>query len=418
MGQMFTFQGKQYDSDEYRVVYDGGEQRLVEKNSEQDKDFNSSKIDTSHRTPDDVEDSEGWKKSVNAERWNKFKQGAGNTLQGASRAAAYAGAATAKAQGINDPQAGHYAQQAALSEAQAAKMRADEQLARQEAYRNSGDRALTESAKMAEASSAANIRNNQKAMSAEMGGAAATMSAQKNANVDPMQNAMAHKQQGYNRQDTATQLGQQAATYQSGAEAQRANATESGELTKQNAVDNAEKKRAAQAQAEQNAEEWELYRRKTESEIAKNEGEAAQTQAAAENTTQQTQEAQTKAAEAAPDSMQAYANSIDDMIKRGVKVGYESNLGDYWAAMFARDSGARQSSYQKLQAIVDYLGGKDSTRALSLKNTIENSLKKNGIADTSPYMDYINSIVSDERMKNILSPAGRTLLHLYKGRTR
>ena len=133
---------------------------------------------------------------------------------------AFTNAATA--QSINDPQTGHYNRQAALSEAQAAKTRADEQLARQEAYRNTGDRALTESAKIAEASSAANIRNNQKAMSAEMGGAAATMAAAKNAAVDPMQNAMALKQAGYNRQDRATQLAQTATSNQTAAEGQRA----------------------------------------------------------------------------------------------------------------------------------------------------------------------------------------------------
>ena len=168
---------------------------------------------------------------------------------------AFTNAATA--QGINDPQTGHYNRQAALSEAQAAKTRADEQLARQEAYRNTGDRALTESAKIAEASSAANIRNNQKAMSAEMGGAAATMAAAKNAAVDPMQNAMALKQAGYNRQDRATQLAQTATSNQTAAEGQRAQATQSLELAKQQVQRNAQADRVAKADEEQRAAELE-----------------------------------------------------------------------------------------------------------------------------------------------------------------
>ena len=168
---------------------------------------------------------------------------------------AFTNAATA--QGINDPQTGHYNRQAALSEAQAAKTRADEQLARQEAYRNTGDRALTESAKIAEASSAANIRNNQKAMSAEMGGAAATMAAAKNAAVDPMQNAMALKQAGYNRQDRATQLAQTATSNQTAAEGQRAQATQSLELAKQQVQRNAQADRVAKANEEQSAAELE-----------------------------------------------------------------------------------------------------------------------------------------------------------------
>lgn len=168
---------------------------------------------------------------------------------------AFTNAATA--QGINDPQTGHYNRQAALSEAQAAKARADEQLARQEAYRNTGDRALTESAKIAEASSAANIRNNQKAMSAEMGGAAATMAAAKNAAVDPMQNAMTLKQAGYNRQDRATQLAQTATSNQTAAEGQRAQATQSLELAKQQVQRNAQADRVAKADEEQRAAELE-----------------------------------------------------------------------------------------------------------------------------------------------------------------
>ena len=168
---------------------------------------------------------------------------------------AFTNAATA--QGINDPQTGHYNRQAALSEAQAAKTRADEQLARQEAYRNTGDRALTESAKIAEASSAANIRNIQKAMSAEMGGAAATMAAANNAAVDPMQNAMALKQAGYNRQDRATQLAQTATSNQTAAEGQRAQATQSLELAKQQVQRNAQADRVAKADEEQRAAELE-----------------------------------------------------------------------------------------------------------------------------------------------------------------
>ena len=206
---------------------------------------------------------------------------------------AFTNAATA--QGINDPQTGHYNRQAALSEAQAAKTRADEQLARQEAYRNTGDRALTESAKIAEASSAANIRNNQKAMSAEMGGAAATMAAAKNAVVDPMQNAMTLKQAGYNRQDRATQLAQTATSNQTAAEGQRAQATQSLELAKQQVQRNAQADRVAKADEEQRAAELEETKARAALQNAQA-GKAAAEQQQTETDTEAQKQEQTKQA--------------------------------------------------------------------------------------------------------------------------
>lgn len=410
MGQKFVFEGKAYDSDDYYIGYNGSEKAVYKKNKNataSDKNVNVNTDEVVANTGDEKANNQADKRAG----WNNFKQGVGNAMQGAGRAAAYAGAATAKAQGINDPQAGHYAQQAALSEAQAAKIRADEQLARQEAYRNSGDRALTESAKMAEASSAANIRNNQKAMSAEMGGAAATMSAQKNANVDPMQNAMALKQQGYNRQDTATQLGQQAATYQSGAEAQRANATESGELARQNAIANEEKKRAAQAQAERDEYARNLQNQKTQEEINKLQKETS-------NIESSTQKTNVENAQAQYDTTRSMSSSKD-------KLDYALNVGNFdqknmtnlfwdWNE-YAKEDGKAAEAY--MDNIIIPRIGKGSEAARYIYSAWQRANQGTPNYDNANRIMY-DRLISDERMKNILSPAGRTLLHIYKGRTR
>lgn len=315
---------------------------------------------------------------------------------------AFTNAATA--QGINDPQTGHYNRQAALSEAQAAKTRADEQLARQEAYRNTGDRALTESAKIAEASSAANIRNNQKAMSAEMGGAAATMAAAKNAAVDPMQNAMTLKQAGYNRQDRATQLAQTATSNQTAAEGQRAQATQSLELAKQQVQRNAQADRVAKANEEQRAAELEETKARAALQNAQAGKAAAEQQQTETNTEAQKQE-QTK---------QALSN-IDDLISKNAKVS------EIYSA-YIKTPKADQNDV--LRQIVGHYG-QNSANAQEFYNIWKTWNTKEGW-DADPNLagkwenadQYMrNTLLSDKRMKIIHSPIGRTLMHFYKGRT-
>ena len=315
---------------------------------------------------------------------------------------AFTNAATA--QGINDPQTGHYNRQAALSEAQAAKTRADEQLARQEAYRNTGDRALTESAKIAEASSAANIRNNQKAMSAEMGGAAATMAAAKNAAVDPMQNAMALKQAGYNRQDRATQLAQTATSNQTAAEGQRAQATQSLELAKQLVQRNAQADRVAKADEEQRAAELEETKARA----------ALQNAQAGKATAEQQQTETDTEAQKQEQKNQAISN-IDDLISKGAKVS------DIYSA-YIKTPKTDQSDV--LHQIVGRYG-QNSANAQEFYNIWKTWNTKEGW-DANPNLagkwenadQYMrNTLLSDKRMKIIHSPIGRTLMHFYNGRT-
>ena len=315
---------------------------------------------------------------------------------------AFTNAATA--QGINDPQTGHYNRQAALSEAQAAKTRADEQLARQEAYRNTGDRALTESAKIAEASSAANIRNNQKAMSAEMGGAAATMAAAKNAAVDPMQNAMALKQAGYNRQDRATQLAQTATSNQTAAEGQRAQATQSLELAKQQVQRNAQADRVAKADEEQRAAELEETKARA----------ALQNAQAGKATAEQQQTETDTEAQKQEQKNQAISN-IDDLISKGAKVS------DIYSA-YIKTPKTDQSDV--LHQIVGRYG-QNSANAQEFYNIWKTWNTKEGW-DANPNLagkwenadQYMrNTLLSDKRMKIIHSPIGRTLMHFYNGRT-
>ena len=315
---------------------------------------------------------------------------------------AFTNAATA--QGINDPQTGHYNRQAALSEAQAAKARADEQLARQEAYRNTGDRALTESAKIAEASSAANIRNNQKAMSAEMGGAAATMAAAKNAAVDPMQNAMALKQAGYNRQDRATQLAQTATSNQTAAEGQRAQATQSLELAKQQVQRNAQADRVAKADEEQRA-----------AELEETKARAALQNAQAGKATAEQQQTETDTEAQKQEQKNQAISSIDDLISKGAKVS------DIYSA-YIKTPKADQSDV--LHQIVGRYG-QNSANAQEFYNIWKTWNTKEGW-DANPNLagkwenadQYMrNTLLSDKRMKIIHSPIGRTLMHFYNGRT-
>ena len=315
---------------------------------------------------------------------------------------AFTNAATA--QGINDPQTGHYNRQAALSEAQAAKTRADEQLARQEAYRNTGDRALTESAKIAEASSAANIRNNQKAMSAEMGGAAATMAAAKNAAVDPMQNAMALKQAGYNRQDRATQLAQTATSNQTAAEGQRAQATQSLELAKQQVQRNAQADRVAKADEEQRAAELEETKARAALQNAQAGKATAEQEATAVGTEVQKQE-QTK---------QSLSN-IDELLAKN------ADIPTLYTA-YIRTPAADQNSV--LRQIVGHFG-QNSQKAQEFYNRWKSNNTKEGW-DADPNLAgkwenadnaMKNVLLSDKRMKIIHSPIGRTLMHFYNGRT-
>ena len=315
---------------------------------------------------------------------------------------AFTNAATA--QGINDPQTGHYNRQAALSEAQAAKTRADEQLAKQEAYRNTGDRALTESAKIAEASSAANIRNNQKAMSAEMGGAAATMAAAKNAAVDPMQNAIALKQAGYNRQDRATQLAQTATSNQTAAEGQRAQATQSLELAKQQVQRNAQADRVAKADEEQRAAELEETKARAALQNAQAGKATAEQEATTIGTEVQKQE-QTK---------QALSN-IDELLAKN------ADIPTLYTA-YIRTPAADQNSV--LRQIVGHFG-QNSQKAQEFYNRWKSNNTKEGW-DADPNLAgkwenadnaMRNTLLSDERMKIIHSPIGRTLMHFYNGRT-
>ena len=315
---------------------------------------------------------------------------------------AFTNAATA--QGINDPQTGHYNRQAALSEAQAAKTRADEQLARQEAYRNTGDRALTESAKIAEASSAANIRNNQKAMSAEMGGAAATMAAAKNAAVDPMQNAMALKQAGYNRQDRATQLAQTATSNQTAAEGQRAQATQSLELAKQQVQRNAQADRVAKANEEQRA-----------AELEETKARAALQNAQAGKATAEQQQTETDTEAQKQEQKNQAISSIDDLISKGAKVS------DIYSAYIKTP---KTDQNDALRQIVGRYG-QNSANAQEFYNIWKTWNTKEGW-DADPNLagkwenadQYMrNTLLSDKRMKIIHSPIGRTLMHFYNGRT-
>ena len=315
---------------------------------------------------------------------------------------AFTNAATA--QSINDPQTGHYNRQAALSEAQAAKTRADEQLARQEAYRNTGDRALTESAKIAEASSAANIRNNQKAMSAEMGGAAATMAAAKNAAVDPMQNAMALKQAGYNRQDRATQLAQTATSNQTAAEGQRAQATQSLELAKQQVQRNAQADRVAKANEEQRAAELEEIKARAALQNAQAGKATAEQQQTETDTEAQKQEQKNQA-----------ISSIDDLISKG------ANVSEIYSA-YIKTPKTDQSDVLR-QIVGRY--GQNSANAQEFYNLWKTWNTKEGW-DADPNLagkwenadQYMrNTLLSDKRMKIIHSPIGRTLMHFYNGRT-
>ena len=315
---------------------------------------------------------------------------------------AFTNAATA--QSINDPQTGHYNRQAALSEAQAAKTRADEQLARQEAYRNTGDRALTESAKIAEASSAANIRNNQKAMSAEMGGAAATMAAAKNAAVDPMQNAMALKQAGYNRQDRATQLAQTATSNQTAAEGQRAQATQSLELAKQQVQRNAQADRVAKANEEQRA-----------AELEETKARAALQNAQAGKATAEQQQTETDTETQKQEQKNQAISSIDDLISKGAKVSEvysayiktpKTDQSDVLRQIVGRygQNSANAQEFYKIWKTWNTKEGWDADPNLAGKWENANQYMK-------------NTLLSDKRMKIIHSPIGRTLMHFYNGRT-
>ena len=381
--------GTWYRADKYHIENGKIVKNAPSKTTTQDDSTNAQQSDT---TTDD---------STNAKNTNSTAK---NVVSNVGNVIGQAFTNAATVQGVNDPQTGHYNRQAALSEAQAAKTRADEQLARQEAYRNTGDRALTESAKIAEASSAANIRNNQKAMSAEMGGAAATMAAAKNAAVDPMQNAMTLKQAGYNRQDRATQLAQTATSNQTAAEGQRAQATQSLELAKQQVQRNAQADRVAKADEEQRAAELEETKARAALQNAQAGKAAAEQEATTIGTEVQKQE-QTK---------QALSN-IDELLAKN------ADIPTLYTA-YIRTPAADQNSV--LRQIVGHFG-QNSQKAQEFYNRWKsNNTKEGWDADPNLAGKWENAdnamrsvLLSDKRMKIIHSPIGRTLIHFYNGRT-
>lgn len=388
--------GTWYRADKYHI-----ENGKIVKNAPSETTTQQSDTTTDGSTNTQQSDTTATTDSTNAKNTNSTAK---NVVSNVGNVIGQAFTNAATAQGINDPQTGHYNRQAALSEAQAAKTRADEQLARQEAYRNTGDRALTESAKIAEASSAANIRNNQKAMSAEMGGAAATMAAAKNAAVDPMQNAMTLKQAGYNRQDRATQLAQTATSNQTAAEGQRAQATQSLELAKQQVQRNAQADRVAKADEEQRA-----------AELEETKARAALQNAQAGKATAEQQQTETDTEAQKQEQKNQAISSIDDLISKGAKVS------DIYSAYIKTP---KTDQNDVLRQIVGRYG-QNSANAQEFYNIWKTWNTKEGW-DTDPNLagkwenadQYMrNTLLSDRRMKIIHSPIGRTLMHFYKGRT-
>ena len=389
--------GTWYRADKYHIENGKIVKNTPSKTTTQQSDTTATTNDSTNTQQSDVTTNDSTKAKNTNSTVKNVVSNVGNVI-----GQAFTNAATA--QGINDPQTGHYNRQAALSEAQAAKTRADEQLARQEAYRNTGDRALTESAKIAEASSAANIRNNQKAMSAEMGGAAATMAAAKNAAVDPMQNAMALKQAGYNRQDRATQLAQTATSNQTAAEGQRAQATQSLELAKQQVQRNAQADRVAKADEEQRA-----------AELEETKARAALQNAQAGKATAEQQQTETDTEAQKQEQKNQAISSIDDLISKGAKVS------DIYSA-YIKTPKTDQSD--ALRQIVGRYG-QNSANAQEFYNIWKTwNTKEDWDADPNlagkwekadQYMR--NTLLSDKRMKIIHSPIGRTLMHFYNGRT-
>lgn len=388
--------GTWYRADKYHI-----ENGKIVKNAPSETTTQQSDTTTDNSTNTQQSDTTATTDSTNAKNTNSTAK---NVVSNVGNVIGQAFTNAATAQSINDPQTGHYNRQAALSEAQAAKTRADEQLARQEAYRNTGDRALTESAKIAEASSAANIRNNQKAMSAEMGGAAATMAAAKNATVDPMQNAMTLKQAGYNRQDRATQLAQTATSNQTAAEGQRAQATQSLELAKQQVQRNAQADRVAKANEEQRA-----------AELEETKARAALQNAQAGKATAEQQQTETDTEAQKQEQKNQAISSIDDLISKGAKVS------DIYSAYIKTP---KTDQNDVLRQIVGHYG-KNSENAQEFYKIWQANNTKEGW-DTDPNLagkwenadQYMrNTLLSDKRMKIIHSPIGRTLMHFYKGRT-
>ena len=409
-GNKISIDGKHwFDKDQYSIAYVGGSREVVRKDDPNSPVTTGGKPTTYHGQA-----TSNYTKSDEEQKKENTKSAVSQTVNGAANVAATSMANAARTTGVTDPQQGHFNRQAALGEAQAAKVRADEQLARQEAYRNTGDRALTESAKMAEASSAANIRNNQKAMSAEMGGAAATMAAAKNANVDPMQNAMQLKNMGINRQDTATQLGKTGFQTQTAAEAQRASATQSQEEYKQAQERNAASDRASQAQAQREAEQRQLDQAEQTARTAKLQAEADKASAEGENTNVQTQAETIKQNQSAADS---WSQQVDKIIqtkgdsskglynKEDARVFYNYYIQN-WKAKGGLGS---REALQKIKPITD--------KDLKLKQDFINFYIENNGNEMTAGRKEINDILSDSRFKNIQTPAGKTLLHFYNGRT-
>lgn len=408
--------GQLYDSDLYAIRYNGNEKEVVKKD-----DFDATKGSSVKEMKQQAYQGQDNKVQANAAGTvtNAPKTTDDNrphpgqaALKAVGNSLNQAAGSAVKMQGQTDPQQQHYRQQALLAQNDAARMKAQAQENRQEAYRNQGDRALTESAKIGEAATAAQVRNMTKANSAEMGGAAGTLAAQKASSINPMENAMALRQQGYNRQDVAFDQANRASTAQTAAEQIRSDATTSGEQYKQAQAYNEQAKEAAMANAERRA----LEDAKLKAETSKLEAEAGKATAESENTTTQTA-AETKRQN--QEDAAGWRGQVDAVLSSKKPQDLNREDARLFINYYISNSNAKPGGGKEaLEHLTPYMKGPDGEAirrefADLYFNERGNPRDSAGGVQVTNWLNELASTLSDSRLKNIIAP----LAKIHNGRT-
>ena len=222
---------------------------------------------------------------------------------------------------------------------------------------------------------------------------------------------------GSQERQRAISLGEQQAAMQSTAEAQRAKTTAEIEEKQVRAKHDQQAEAASYADAARQAAQDELNARLINSQIAKNEAEGTKASAEGQKTSLENTATTTATESADNDSKIAAANKIIARIVPD-KTLSEEEMYALYNGYIAASSKKDGSGSNLLNAIAGKFGGKDKNPKFKewfLQTYRNNNINKN--PNWSDTYDYINSVLSDSRMKAVETPVGHALMNIWKGRT-
>jgi len=398
-----------------------GELQIIDKldnfvDSVVDNNKIGNKTAVGYKSPEDLQK----EKQAQAEKNERQKAAFGNVLQSAGQAAASA----TKPSPVSNPQAQHNARQAALAENQAAKLRTQQQQANQIANRTSTTTgAMNEAQKVAEQSALQKQRLASQQMVGDAGLANA-VAAKAGAEVDPSQHFSEIQALGSQERQRAIELGKQAYAGRSAAEFDRAKTTAEIEEKQVRAKRDQQAEAASYADAARQAAQDKLNANLINSQIAKNEAESAKASAEGAKASAEGQKtslentATTTATENTDnESKIAAANKIIARIMPN-KALSEEEMYALYNGYIAASSKKDGSGSSMLRTIAGKFGGKDKNPKFKewfLQTYRNSNIDKN--PNWSNTYDYINSVLSDSRMKAVETPIGHALMNIWKGRT-